>query len=234
MKCWILSTPRTGGNYLSQILNRTGLFVDKKKHPFDEWLGFYNYRQNLDWFLSENQISNWLPTKDWFLSDTPNFINLHRDQFFNAFKDDSYNFFKLKFKDVKYLLLKRNFFSQVASLYVAKMTKVWRIYDEKQLEYYANKLIDVNSKKIIECYQEEINKKNAWFDFDKKPDVMNIAYEDLNNNTEHVIKQILNFLDLPLKNIEQSIRLTNKNYLKTQREETKKVEIILKRNIGIL
>jgi len=219
---------------LSQILNNTGLFVDKKKHPFDEWLGFYNYRQNLDWFLSEDQILHWLSTKDWFLSDTPNFINLHRDQFFNVFKDDSYAFFKLQFKDVKYLLLKRNFFSQIASLYVAKMTKVWRIYNDKQQEDYIKKTVEMDSKKIISCYQAEMHKKNAWFDFENKPEVLKIWYEDLNDVTIKTVKEILDFLELPSKNIEKSICLANKGYLKTQREETKKVEQILRRNIGIL
>lgn len=206
MSCWILSSPRTGGNYLSMILNESGMFENQpgEDHAFDEWLSLH-YHNN---------------AKD-FLQSPPKFLNLHHMQFARCFqKNDA--FIKSILEGTKYIVLKRrDFLAQVASYYIAKTTNTWRIYGEDALDSYKDTRVPMDDDLMLECHKHMSLQKYAWDEFEG--DVLKMYYEDLLDCPEIEIERLFSFLAVPQPTT-PFISKANDKYKRTHRPETNAVK----------
>lgn len=222
MKCWILSTPRTGGNFLSLLLNETGLFplFPGYRASFDEWLGVH-YRND-----SER-----------FLASPPPFLNIHYDQFRQAFGRCDREFVRGVAGADKYILLRRrDFIGQVVSFYVARQTSAWRLYRHETMserrvvwradssdKKYMSKKVTIDDSLLLVCYHWCKRFRGMWKDFENDPDAVHVWLEDLQVDTEGTLVRVLDGLGLSHPDPRGVVDRANALMVRADRPERKDV-----------
>jgi LPS sulfotransferase NodH len=205
--CWILSSPRTGGNYLSSILNETKLFPEN----FDEWLHL-RYRSSATEFLK----------------DPPHCLNIHWAQFRNVFGKTDKVYIDSIIPEKKYIVLKRNSIDQAASFYTAMVTKTWRIHNDKELQDFRNRPVPIDPESLIRAYRHVIDFADCWKEFEENQDSITVNYEELLLRPEETVSRILSFLSIKLEELQGTIINANLKFKRMNRPENE----ILKRELN--
>ena len=227
--CWILCTPRTGSSYLCELLNNTGLFppyihqgLKEVKGPiqkglaFNEWLRLFNngiafmanpppyckaiYHQYLE-------VMGAIPESNRY---RPGF-------YFDYYKLNSYNWITSKYNDqflssllpnIKFILLRRkNLFAHAISLYVARQTKRYHIYDENALKDHLSSKVVMDESLLILCWQDANTYAKLWDQFLSQP-ALELDYDGLIHKTERTLRQVSEFLGVQI-DISQILERTN-------------------------
>ena len=210
MYYWILSTPRPGGQFLSSLLNGTGLFPNHLGYDraFDEWHDFEVKQKGRATFEA-----------------LPICLNIH----FNDINGPTYEQLSKFVSPAKFVVLKRqDIIAQAVSCYIAEKTKVWRI-KKSEKEEYLRKNIEINDNHILRSFRYASKCSQAWSDFIAN-DAIHVFYEDLRDNTAETLSRVLEHFDhKPTKNLHEIIG--QQPLIPMQRPET---ETIRRRMIALI
>lgn len=252
--CWILCTPRTGSSFLCDLLNNTNIYPEyqhpeldkvrgkylKKGQSFNEWIRFYfsptellynppiyskiifhQYLEAMMGIAKDKRYNvGWYPQKhDQKLTDKLNIC-------YNS------NFINKIFPDIKYIYLKRDPISHAVSLYFARMTRKYHIFNKNELNNYKNMAIPMKEAKLIECYEDAVIYNTIWDEFLLDSNCLIIQYKDLIDQTQTVLEKTMKYLEVDF-NAKDVIEQTKKsqNILRMTRKEA---ELFEKKLISLL
>lgn len=212
--CWILCTPRTGSTFLCELLNQLKVFpafnhpsienhtgnLIAKEQAFNEWPRLYNELTEFIKFPPPHckmiyhqylEVLNSVPNKEkqqigWYEKNKEN----------QLLKLQDCEFVKNIFPDIKFILLQRNPIEQAASLYFARHTKKYHIYNEQELEEYLDIKIEEDQSKLLAAYKDALFFNSCWDGFLKNQQHLKIKYEKLINQTKETLESIMNFLEI--------------------------------------
>lgn len=214
MKCWILSTPRTGGNYLSIILNQIDQFEKVCNGvAFEEWLSASDIYQTNDKFDMQK-----------FTTNPPACLNLHYLRAISKFGDFNKDYIKSFVPQGKFIVLKRrDILDQAVSFYVAKATGRFRIYKEVE-EHYLKQEVKIDDKLLLNSYQTISSFADGWKEFQDDQDSITVFYEDLLNYPVDTVRVILDFLHIKKVNIQEIVSNANDSYKRSYRKENQYIK----------
>lgn len=214
--CWILCTPRTGSSILCELLNNLGVYPnfdhpDMKMHrgplevgqAFNEWprlyanpvqfchhpapyskMIFHQYVEVMGSVPKNKQYNiGWYPEK--------------HDKEMMAKVSKKYNseFARSIFPDIKFIHLKRDVMSHAISLYFARMTKKYHIYDKNSYDNYINLSINYEKNRLLECYADALDYEKSWNYFLNGSEcIYTLNYSDLIKDMQHSFSEIVDFL----------------------------------------
>ena len=204
--CWILSTPRTGGNYLSCLLNLTGWFpkLNGQDRAFDEWLSIH--------FNSDAKL---------FQKNPPACLNIHFLQYQKILNAPALADFESIIPGLKYIVLKRrDVLAQAVSFYIAKESGTWRLYSELEQSRYLQKNLDIHQDKLLNAYEHVKNSNILWDNHISGREILEVFYEDLRDNPEHELLRIAEYFSKHAADFKSIIESANKNYLPALRRES--------------
>lgn len=240
--CWILCTPRTGSSYLCELLNNSGCFPNFK-HPklkphkgpiqqdraFNEWLRIYRnekefekdppatckaiYHQFIE--VLTGSIQRRGPGEEGYLVKTP-----------PRPKNCNPSYLENLIPNIKFIHLTRGVIEQSVSVYIARKTKKYHIYDKEQLKNYFKQKIEINTRTLLDVYYEVTEWNKIWADFKG----LNVCYEDLMTQPDRSLNLILEYLQIkPIKPAGVVVSETNdqERILKMTRPENNNLSKIL-------
>lgn len=248
--CWILCSPRTGSSLLCEFLNNFKSFP-AFDHPAIKSL------PNTNLLRSDNAFNEWcrlFSKLEEFTCHPPLYSKMIFHQYIEVVgsvkKEKRYNvgwyenyhdkdfvdstirkynseWVKTIFPDIRYLKLKRNPIAHAVSLYFARHTKKYHIYDKENLTNYLNTKIDLDISKLLECHSDVMVSNSCWNPFlSEKDNVLDVNYENLISNPYEELSKIKNFLQVDC-DINNAIDLTinsNKRIYKMTRPEAHEYE----------
>lgn len=214
MNCWLLSSPRTGSNYLSVLLNETGLFPNHtgKDRAFDEWLDIW-YKMS----------------KEAFLHNPPKHLNIHYAQFNKVFGRNDKSYIDSITPNTRYVVLKRDTISQAVSFYIAKQTHTWRVYNDEQRETFLQRNVPVNMDELVKDYNYISQFRNCWGEFEEAEGTVVVDYEDTRDRPQEVVRRILDSMSLGHPDLDSVVRSANGKYKKMTRDENEPLKLKLRR-----
>lgn len=214
--CWILCTPRTGSTLLCELLNNLGSFP-VFEHPgmkthrgvlevgqtFSEWprlyanpaqfcdhpppyskMIFHQYVEVMAAMPKNKQYNvGWYPEK--------------HDKDLMAKVSGRYNiaYARSIFPDIKFLHLRRDRVSHAVSLYFARTTKKYHIYDRTTLDNYINIDIECNESRLLEAYCDAADYDQSWRHFlSGQERVLQVNYAALLADMPGTLSEIVGFL----------------------------------------
>lgn len=257
--CWILCYPRTGSSLLCELLNNFKVFPTynhpslkfisntnllRKEDSFNEWCRLFN---NVEEFVNNTpphskmifhqyvEVVGSIKKEKRYNVGWYNFK--HNKNFINkTIKKYNSKWVKNIFPNICYIRLRRNTISHAISLYFARFTKKYHIYNQEDLKKYLKIKIDLNCKKLKQCYLDSCEEFNSWQSFLSENDnILDVYYENLLDNPYKELYRISNFLKIKC-DIQKSIDLTmkeNKRIYKMTRKESVEYEEKLKKIIKI-
>ncbi len=168
---WILTTGRSGSNYLSAMLNNTGLFsftecMHENNGPF-RFIGCINCKAL-------------------------------RRQFIRSLHDGARDEINLSLPGIKYILLNRkDIKSKAISHYFAHITGVWKVH-QGELEDYFKLPIYLDKDLLKACYDEELSYLNCWDNYLRDTPHFRVEYEDMINNPVETIIKIFDYIEIKI------------------------------------
>lgn len=220
MTCWILCTPRTGSSYLCELLNNSGLFkeynhpfLSGKKGPiqkglaFNEWLRLFGNRTEFERFVPPYcktiyhqyvEVMAAIPNNNRYRPGFYlDFYELERYDWVVRKYDQSY--VKSLLPDIKFIHLYRS--DKVAhaiSIYIARQTKKYHIYDETSLSNYTQSNVEADAALLMQCWKDAYSYRVVWDDFLGDVGFLNVSYEDLIQATDNVLANVSDFLGVKI------------------------------------
>lgn len=214
--CWILCVPRTGSSVLCELLNNLGSFpiyhhenMKKNRGPlevgqtFNEWSRLF---ENVYQFLenpppySKMIFHQYVETMVGIPKKTRYNVGWYPDKYekdLMAGAAVKYNskFARSVFPDLRFLKLNRDPISHAISLYFARTTKTYHIYDKRNLDKYMSTVVDVDLSKLLEAYHDALDYADSWNDFLCGDEIiLNVEYHDLISDTRATMEKIMDFL----------------------------------------
>lgn len=188
MNCWILTTPRSGSQYLSSILNNIcekKAFYEKL-HPTQK-ITYKKFEENKDKFST---------------------LIVHPLQYLFTFGERQFNTIPDPKTKLIYLY-REDIIEKTISLYCAKKTNVWVITNNHlqphQIQCDPKRCrinpIKIDEKQLISCYLDVKKQHNFWDAKIKDMEVLKISYNELIQNTKNEINKILNYLNMNSSNL---------------------------------
>jgi len=214
---WILSGPRTGSCFVSEVLNETKIF----KPIFSEWFHFKKINKI---FCDEKLLSP-------FDYKWPKFAKVHEDHF----EKIKQMFPLLKIEEVipnlKFIHLRRgNLIKQVISEFFARKTNVYFVKNKKELTEYQELKVDYDEKIMLCYYKKAIIRFNSWKPLLTKDNHINIFYEELIDNSKEIFLKIFDFIGIiPPNNLNIEATLITSHPLKEEYEK-KFTDFLIKNN----
>lgn len=132
--------------------------------------------------------------------------------------------------EIQFIHLTRDPVSQAVSLYFARETKKYHIYDETSLKSYLDAKIEINEEKLLQAYQHAKQYHSIWSDFAKN--AIQINYNSLVTNPVTTVELLLNTLNIEA-DAEKSVKksLENPRIHRMTRLEAMHVESLLKKRL---
>ncbi len=178
---WILAYPRTGSGHLRGLLNRMDIFPRKS---FREHLQKAEFRHGF-----ANDPFQYAYNK----AMRPDFIK-------RGFTDECKKYIEIKLPGLRYISLKRrNVFETAVSLYFVKLTEVWEIKRERDLDNYFDINIPYDEKRLLDCYRECKDKYHCWDNYLLNTPHVEVVYEDLLHDPVDALRRIVNFMEIPIR-----------------------------------
>jgi len=233
-------------------LNNSGLFkaynhplLSDKKGPiqqglaFNEWLRLFNNRIEFERFVPPYckviyhqyieviaAIPNANRYRPGFYAD---FYELEKYDW--AVKKYDQKYVKSLLPDIKFIHLYRN--DEVAhaiSIYVARQTKKYHIYDETSLSNYTQSNVEADAALLMQCWKDACLYRAIWNNFLGNVDFLSVSYEDLIHSTEYVLANVSDFLGVKLDPTDAIYKanFSNKRIFKMTHPATKTLEKNLK------
>ena len=247
-----MCTPRTGSTLLCELLNSINIFPPfdhpniqfcdggfiKKGQAFNEWARLYSsvsefiahpppYSKMI--FHQYIEIVGSVPKSKRY--NTGWYTSLHDPSFVSKvlLKYNS-KYIRSLFPDIKFIHLKREPISHAISLYFARETREYHIYDASSLKEYLEINIPINHSKMLEAYKDALLYNCVWEEFwSGDEDVLVVNYEDLVSDNCKKIQEIVSFLGLDLK-----VNKCNSNRIyRMTRPEASKFENILSQLVKV-
>ena len=186
----IVSNSRSGSSYLFNLI-KLGIdndqFIYFKTEPFNE------NTSKSTWF----EIVN--------LAISPDHTSILKNHYFQLENLQTSNdklfikLFSVKWKNI--LIIRKNVFEQALSLALAKTTRMFTPYSNKNVK------LTINQKLFLGCLKRCINRNNDIIKNNLNIEYSNVVfYEDLVTNTIDVIKR-LNIKDIKIENIHLNTNL---------------------------
>lgn len=214
--CWILCDPRTGSSFLCDLLNNTQAFP-VYTHP-----RMRNKRGPLEIGQAFNEWARLFDNVQQMLHDPPPYAKMIHHQYVETVaglpKDQRYHpgwyptkhdmamlveysikydsrFVRRIFPDISFIRLTRNVVSHAVSLYIARSTTKYHIYDKNTLDTYLKTKIEIDDARLLEAYKDAVNYTESWSRFlDGTERLLRVNYEDLVEKPVDTLSSILNFL----------------------------------------
>lgn len=249
---WILCTPRTGSSYLCELLNNSGLF-EEYNHPrltdskgpiqkcraFNEWLRLFNNRAEFERYVPRHCKAIYHQYIE-VMAAIPN-DNRYRPGFYSDFyeikkydwvvKKHDQVYMKSLLPDIKFIRLYRSDkIAHAISIYIARQTKKYHIYDEASLSNYTQSKVHVDAALMVQCWKDACDYNTVWDDFGE---FFNVSYEDLTQATEKVLSSISDFLGVKINQTDaiHKANFSNKRIFKMTHPTAKTLEKHLRKVI---
>lgn len=113
------------------------------------------------------------------------------------------------FPDMKFVLLRRAPLSHAISLYFARTSKTYHIYDEGVLNNYMANQIEIDDARLLEAYFDAVQYQDSWQHFligDEK--LFEVDYDTLVESPEPTLTKLYEFLEIDVKCVANSINGT--------------------------
>lgn len=227
---WILCNPRTGSSHLCDLLNNTGHFPPcnhpgtvenigpkQKGLAFNEWLRLYSNAQ------------------DFVQHPVPHMKAIHHQfvEVFGSANPETKWLVENSLPGIRYIqLVRTNLAEHAASLYFAKQTDTYHIYNKESLREYLDKPVPIKRNELMAAYQEVLGMQHNWDAY--RPDIV-VTYEDLMRQPVEVLRSIMDWLGLPDNNLSEVVNRTLDNRLfRMTRPNQKQAVAIIENRIAIL
>lgn len=253
--CWILCTPRTGSTLLCELLNNLGSFP-KFEHPkldqckgllkkaggsFNEWIRLYSnpiefmacpppyckmiFHQYVEVMASVEKCDKynvgWYPNK-------------HSKEIEDkAMKIGGVDFVKLVFPDLRFIHLRRKPVTQAVSLFIARNTKKYHLYNQYEVSEYLKMRVGSDDEQLLAAYKDACENNRVWDKFLEKENAIEVDYQELVDDTTSVMDRLASQLNLK-GNIVKAINSTMNYSSKVKRmtrpeanELTERLEFLL-------
>lgn len=225
--CWILADPRSGSSFLCEILNKTMIFP------------FYDHPKikTNDFFLKKDQgraFDEWFrlfSNKIELYKSMPSYVKVIYDQLF--FLDEKISIYDIEkiHPKIKFIYISRKSkIDQTVSLYIAKKLNAYHVFTKKFLNKCQSFDLDINHDEILNCYFEVKNFYD-WKKFLKNKQYYHVYFESLIENPKVILKEILNYLNLPCVNFDQSIEKAKNTIFKIDHQKTNVIKEYLKKYV---
>lgn len=243
--CWILCTPRTGSSLLCELLNNLGVFP-AFEHPdlkdfrgplergqaFSEWprlfSGVVDFLSNVPPY-SKMIFHQYVEMMAGLPKDKKYHIGWYPEKHDRDMLKDVSNRYDSRYvcsllPDISFLKIKRDVFSHAVSLYFARTTKKYHIYDSATLNDYMSQKINIDHSRLLEVYADALQYANDWQYFFKGNErILEVDYDQLVSNPSVELGKIVDFLGIQA-DVAMSVSKTygeNKRIFRMTRPEAK-------------
>lgn len=226
--CWILCTPRTGSSFLCELLNNTGAFppfehegTKNRRGPlevglaFNEWMRLYNSPSDFEAkpcpyskviFHQYIEVMGGLSKEKRYGVGWYDVVHDFNFMMNTSVRYDS-NYIKNILPKVKFIHLTRDVIGQSVSLYTARTTNKYHIYDPQSLKSYMNTKLPFDLPKMMIAYRDALNNQLLWERFLCDSEVFELDYSEMIHCPSGTLSKIGEFLEVPL-DVEASVSKT--------------------------
>jgi len=137
--------------------------------------------------------------------------------YFDYYSLEQYHWITKSFNDkfinsllpnIKFILLRRrNLFAHAVSLYLARQTKQYHIYDEQTLKAYRENKVQLDKTLLLACWQDANEYYGLWDNFLSQPALL-VDYEDLADRK--VLVDVADYLGISV-NLDQVLERANQS-----------------------
>lgn len=196
-RCWLLVSPRSGSTYLQYLLNQNA-GVPIQPHPENLSQARYCFGEH----LNQNFCASW----EQFCELDPIVSRVHCHQFgrdFTPVRD-----IVEQFEGIRFIVLeRRDEFAHAASLALANATGVTQCTTLAALYDHRQSRVDVTDTELQQCLQAVQHYRSFWRNWLHLESHLVVTYEALAARTIETLKLILDYLEMPSRNIDVHVPL---------------------------
>ncbi len=210
---WIITCPRSGSTYLSNILNKiilgnnvsNKLFFAEHYNP-DNYLSYYHKKifydiyDNIDLVKKKSKKDHFLEKYNKIIIDKKLYPKYNKLFFCHIPKWKKSDFIDVKnsLPRLKCIhLIRKDIYNQTISFYFAEKINKW-IFIDNNNEKYLKEKIEFNEKHIIQLYNDSLrNKQQCYYKIESlNCPYHTVYYEDLCENLDIELCKICEFLSI--------------------------------------
>lgn len=214
--CWILCTPRTGSSFLSELLNHSGAFPPfghpqakdrvgpiQRGTAFGEWARLYDNPEQFSALPpphSKMICHQYVEAVGAIPKPKKYNIGWYHDPHDPADVERLLSAFDSRWAcgllpGLSFVHLRREPVSHAVSLYFARETKKYHIYDRENLGRYLRRRVRLDPAKLMDAYRDAVSYQSSWTPFLKGGErILDVDYDGLVGDPGGVLRRVLDFL----------------------------------------
>jgi hypothetical protein len=134
------------------------------------------------------------------------------------------------FPDLKFVLLRRDPISHAISLYFARTSKTYHIYDKDVLNSYLSRQIEIDDGRLMEAYLDAVLYQDSWRHFLSGDELLHeVDYETLVREPEATLTKLYQFLGIRPESVVKSMEAVHGEEKKIHRMTRPEAEAVTER-----